>query len=257
MKGSTRFLAVFFLIVICSSTKADEPVFGNSPDGGNGFSISNYGQLSLTGGAVEFTPLENIYVDSITLWLSDYSGQHGQTIYVGIYYNSDDPALNPGTANNFPGQQILSFSPAAPNGGSTYSFTFSNPTGIPVSNPTGSTLLAEGTPYWLVVTSEGRPDGYTSEANWVGGGITTGEAAYDSSDEYNVSGDSYNSSCVLPAFTINAVPEPGFAALISIPLAFGFGRTLYKTGSRSLKLLLTSYLSWMIRWWAGFFVSQT
>jgi hypothetical protein len=233
MKGNAWFLAVYFLIVICYSTKADEPVFGNSPDGGTGFSISNYGQLSLMGGAVEFTPFENIYVDSITLWLSDYTGQHGQAIYVGIYYNSDDSALNPGTASNFPGQQILSFSSAAPNDGSTYSFTFSNPTGTPINNPTDSTLLAAGTSYWLVVTSEGRPDGFTSEANWVGGGITTGEAAYDGSDDYKVSGESYDSSCVLPAFTINAVPEPGFAALMSIPLLLGITRTLYRNRKSS------------------------
>jgi hypothetical protein len=228
MKGNARFLVLYFLIVICWSTKADEPVFGDSPDGGTGFSISNYGQLSLMGGAVEFTPLENIYVDSITLWLSDYSGQHGQTIYVGIYYNSDNPALNPGTATNFPSEQILSFSSAAPNDGSPSSFTFSNPTGTPINNPTDSTLLAAGTPYWLVVTSEGRPDGFTSEANWVGGGTTTGEAAYDGSDDYKVSDDSYDSSCVMPAFTVNAVPEPGFAALMSIPLVLGLGRAIYR-----------------------------
>src|SRR5215469_320010 len=141
MKGITRFLIASMLIAICSSMKADEAVFGNSPGNGNGFSISTYGQLSSSGGAVEFTPQQNIYVDSITLWLNYYTGLHGQTIIAGIYDNSDNPAFNPGTATNFPWQQILSFSSPAPNDGSLASFTFSNPTGTPIYNPANSTLL--------------------------------------------------------------------------------------------------------------------
>lgn len=239
MKGSIWFLALSFLVVACSSTKADETVFGNSPDGGTGFSVSNDGQLSWTGGAVEFTPSEGVNVDSITLWLSDYTGWHGQTINVGIYYNSDNAALNPGTATNYPSQQILGFSSAAPNDGSLSSFTFSNPTGIPISNPTGSTLLAEGTPYWLVVTADGKPGNYTLAATWVGGGITTGEAVYDGSDEYDVYDGSFNSSDALPAFTINAVPEPGFAALMSIPLLLGITRTFYRNRKSGTKVSST------------------
>lgn len=230
MKGNIQFLVISFLFFLSLSAKADVPVFGNSPDGGTGFSISVLGQLSSSGGAVEFTPQENIYVDSVTLWLSDYNGQHGQTIIAGIYNNNDDHAFNPGTATNYPWQQILSFSSPAPNDGSQEPFTFSNPTGTPIYNPTGSTLLSAGTPYWLVVTAEAKQEGNNMAvaASWVGGGTPTGEASYDGSDTYNVYGSSYDSCSVLPAFTINIVPEPGFAALMSIPLFFGFGRAFYK-----------------------------
>lgn len=230
MKGNAEFLFVSFLVILCSSAKADVPVFENSPDDETGFSITVLGQLSSSGGAVEFTPQEDIYVDSITLWLSDYTGQHGQTIIAGLYYNSDDSAFNPGTATDYPWDQILSFSSPAPNDGSLDPFTFSNPTGTPIYNPTGSTLLSAGTPYWLVVTAEVKPDGnhMPVAANWVGGGTPTGEASYDGSDTYNVSGSSFDSSSVVPAFTINSVPEPGFAALMSIPLVFRLGRAFYK-----------------------------
>lgn len=229
MKGNIQFLAIPLLLFLSSSAKADVPVFGNSPDGGPGFSISTLGQLSSSGGAVEFTPSEDIYVDSVTLWLSDYTGQHNQTIFAGIYNNNDNPVFNLGTANDYPWQQILSFSPAAPNDGSLASFNFSNPTGTPIYNPTGSTLLSANTPYWLVVTAEGQPgNNMPVVANWVGGGTPTGEASYDGSDYYNVYGGSYDSSSALPAFTIDIVPEPDFTALMGIPLLIGIAWRFYR-----------------------------
>ena len=221
VKRNVQFLVLLFLIAICISANADAPVFGNSPGNGTGFNISVYNQLSLYGGAVEFTPQENINLSSVTLWLSGYNGQYGQTINVGIYGNSDNSFYNPGTARNFPWTQILGFSSPAPNDGSLAAFTFSNPYWSPAYNPNGSTFLSANTPYWLVVTSGGRPGNYTCAANWTEGGALTGNAMYNGSDNYNVYGGAFDSSSVMPAFTINTIPEPGFASLMSIPLLFG------------------------------------
>jgi hypothetical protein len=226
VKGKTPTLVSSFLMGICLSTRADAPVFGNAPNGQDGFGIVLYNQQCLSAGAVEFTPEENIDLSSITLWLSDYTGQNGQTINVGIYANDDDPHNNPGNALNFPDAPYLYFSTPAPNDGSLAAFNFCHPTGSPINNPSDSTVLLANTPYWLLVTAGGQPGDYLCTSGWTGGGALMGDATYNQSDDYNNGG--YDDSTLMPAFTLNAVPEPGFATLMTIPLMFGMARGFYQ-----------------------------
>jgi hypothetical protein len=220
MKENARcFFALFFIMSL--TAKADVPIFGNSPGDGTGFDVVVYNQLSLSGGAVEFTPRQNINLSSVTLWLSDYTGQYNQTINAGIYYNNCGNSFNnQGTATYFPGALVLGLSSPAPNDGSLAPFTF--------SDPSGSTVLSANTGYWLVVTASGQPGDYLYDSNWVAGETPTGDAVYDRSDNYNVNNGTFDSSSVLPAFTLNAVPEPGSAALMGLSFLLLGGCALYK-----------------------------
>jgi hypothetical protein len=211
------------------AAKADVSVFGNSPNGGNGFGIAVYNQLSLSGGAVEFTPSQNIDLSSVTLWLSGYTGQYGQSIYANIWQNS---------SANAPYTPYLSLGSSSHNDGSLAAFTFSSLLANPYTDPTGSTVLSANSSYWLVVTASGQPGNYMAGADWVGGNAPTGPATYDGADNYNVYGGSFSSSSSLPAFSLNSessptflqeVPEPGTTALMSIPAIMGIGRKLYRS----------------------------
>lgn len=202
-------IALVMLLATCLMTKADVPVFGNTPNGSSGFDIVAYNTSMNIGAAVEFTPLEAIDLSSVTVWLSGYNGIYGQTMYASICSNN----------SNAPGGALLTLTSAAPNDGSLAAFTFS-----------GSLTLSANTPYWLVLDSEETQIAPApAQASWVGGGTPSGEATYDGSVVYNyLPSPSINTSSIIPAFTINAVPEPGVAALINIPLIFGLGRAFYK-----------------------------
>jgi hypothetical protein len=220
-------ITTLLLSATCMVTKADVPVFGNSPNGTSGFNIIIYNTSMDIGAAVEFTPTENINVSSITLWLSGYTGTGGQTMDVGIYSNS---SFQIGTATNTPYTDLLNFTSPGANDGSLAAFTFTNPTGTPGGNPSGSTLLSANTHYWLAIDSqEIQGSGYYGDAVWVTGGTPTGDATYNGSVVYNhLPSTSINTSSITPAFTINAVPEPGFASLMGLPLVFFVGRSVYK-----------------------------
>lgn len=207
--------------------KADMSLFGNSLSGSDGFNISAYNGQSLSGGAIEFTPLQNMNLSSVTLWLSGYTGVYGQSIYANIWLSS---------GANVPYAPYIGLGTTAHNDGSLAAFTFSSLSANPYYDPSGSMVLSANTSYWLVVTAQGRSGNYISGANWVGGTTPTGVAVLNGADSYNVSGSSYTASATLPAFSINGpsslfiqeVPEPSTVALMIIPAALGIGRKLYQ-----------------------------
>ena len=178
----------------------------------------------MSGGAVEFTPTANINLSSVTLWLSGYTGQFGQSIYASIWDNGGSSPYAP----------LMSFNSPSHNDGSLSAFTFFNPSVNPYNNPSLSTVLSANTAYWLVVTA-GDTMRYTySGGGWVGGGTPTGNALFDVTAFYNVFGGWFDASTTLPAFylhdstpSIAPVPEPSSLALLSIPLLFGMGRLFY------------------------------
>ena len=223
MKNVGSFLGALFLGA-CLTAKADKPVFGNTTNGnGNSFAIDVYNQQSTYGGAVEFTPQENIDLDSITLWLSNYSGKYGERVHASIWTDND----------NTPLVDLIDFRPASPNDGSMASFTFYNPSANPNSDPSGSTTLSENIAYWLVVTEGGPPGNYATGAYWVAGGTPSGAAIYDGSDNYYVYNGQFEACSALPAFSINVVPEPGFAGFATLSLLAGIGRRFYMNRKKS------------------------
>ena len=199
------------------SVHADAPIFGNSPGDGTGFSLVAYNSLSMSGGAVGFTPQNNFDVSSVTLWLSGYTGQFGQKVDVSIW----------GSYNNAPSTPLFYFGSATPNNGSLAAFTFSDPTANPFDDPSGITAISANTEYWLVATAQGAPGDYIEGANWVGGSTPSGSLQFDGADNYDVYGGSFSPSSALPAFALNdssvesaaaAAPEPGVISLMSLPL---------------------------------------
>ena len=229
MKRIAQWISAALFVATCVAAKADVSVFGNSPNDGTGFGVSVYNQLSLSGGAVEFTPSQNINLSSVRLWLSGYTGQYGQSIYANIWLNS---------SANAPYTPYLSLGTSVHNNGSLAAFTFSSLSANPYSDPSGSTILSANSSYWLVVTASGQPGNFMAGANWVGGSAPIGIAAYDGADNYNVYGGSFSASTSLPAFSINEasspivileVPEPNTVALMAIPAVLGIGRKLYRS----------------------------
>jgi hypothetical protein len=219
VKGNAQILVASFLMICSFLAKADSPVFGNDPNGGGGFSITYQNPEPIIGAAIEFTPSENIDLNSVTLWLSGYTGQYDQTIQANIWLGY----------NNTPYIPYIDFNSPTPNDGTLAAFDFCDPSPNSYSDPSGSMVLLANVTYWLVVQPQGTFNHQLGTVGWVGGGNPTGNATYDQADVYDVSGGEFTSSTVMPAFTINTVPEPGFGALMSLPLLFGFVRILWKS----------------------------
>ncbi len=228
MKITARCLVAAIATILGISAHASNPLFGNSPDGGFGFSIVDYNGMAMSGGAVEFTPQGSLDLGSITLWLSGYTGQSGQSIDASIWSSS----------RNAPGVPLINFQSPTADDGSSAAFTFSSPSVNPYDVPSGSTVLSGNTAYWLVVTAQGRPGNYIDAASWVGGSVPTGVAVYDGADTYNVSGGIFSASSDTPAFSINdnsnsspifleSVPEPGTMSLMAVAALVGVGRKLH------------------------------
>ena len=215
MKGIGQPLIVLFLLMVCLPAKADHRVFGNSPGSGNCFSLA-FESGNTFGGAILFTPADNITLSSVTMWLTDYNGQNGIIPSVSIYTSQQQ-----GLGNYVLGQEIAALDTPAPNDGSTAAFNF--------TNSSGSTLLDANMAYWLF--AYGMWTGTTNYAGaicyWEAGSTPTGDAAYNQADSY-VNGSFSGRSSIAPAFVINAVPEPGLAALLSIPMLFGISQQLYR-----------------------------
>lgn len=232
MTNYLRFLTVLWCLLaggFCLNSKG-QGSFGNGPVGGDGFHWSVYNGSTISGGAVSFTPTQDINVSSVTLWLTGFSGAYGTKVNAGIYLNQNDPAgfLNGGSARSYPGAAYLTFTTPEHNDGSLAAFTYLNPVANPFNNPSGSMVLSANITYWLLVTPSGPMAGqpYFFGGDWVGGGTPAGDAVYNgavSADWYN---GKYDSSTVMPAFAINSVfspntqispvPEPKTVALLGM-----------------------------------------
>jgi hypothetical protein len=239
MKGIGQYFIAIFLILVCLPAKADQRAFGNSPGSGNTFSLA-FAAGNTFGGAILFTPTQDICLSTVTMWLNDYTGQNGIIPTAGIYNSRQQ-----GSGNYQMAAEIAALDTPAPNDGSTAAFTF--------SDASGQTMLDANTAYWLF--AYGMWDGTTNYAGaycyWATGSAPTGDAAYNQADYY-VNGGFSGQSAVPPAFAINAVPEPGFAALLGIPMLLALFRTpgwmLCRRSKRVGNLFVAKFL-WKVFSW--------
>lgn len=184
-------------------------VFGNSPVDGTAFDFIANGGIA-GGGAVAFTPLQDCSFNSVTVWLTGYTGldmygQSNQSFYAGIY--SDQPADPSGYSYDQPGVLLASLSSPAPNDGSLAAFQF--------VSQSPSIVLQANTKYWLFLYENTSGSfNYDSYPQWVEGGQPGGAGIYNGSQSFWAYG--FSSSSATPAFSINAtpvginpVPEPG------------------------------------------------
>ncbi|HTR42251.1 MAG TPA: choice-of-anchor R domain-containing protein [Pseudomonadales bacterium] len=213
MKGIGKSLLGLSVLLLCLTARADRPVFGNSPGFGNAFSLA-FAAGNTFGGAVLFTPSQDICLSSVTLWLNSYTGQNGVIPSVSIYTSQQ---MGPG--NYQLAALIATLGTPAPNDGSTAPFIF--------TDASAQTILEANTPYWLF--AYGQWDGTSNYGSaacyWETGNSPAGGAAYNQANYY-VNGGFSGQSAVPPAFEINAVPEPGTLTLLGFSLVFGIGRQL-------------------------------
>jgi hypothetical protein len=219
MRGTGKILPGLTVLLLCLSARADNPVFGNSPGNGNIFSLA-FAAGNTFGGAVLFTPTQNISLSSVTLWLNSYTGQNGIIPSVSIYSSRQQESGNYQLA-----YLIATLNTPAPNDGSTAPFTF--------TDGPAQTILQANTPYWLF--AYGMWDGTTNYAGaycyWEMGSSPSGGAAFDQADYYANGGISGQSGFP-PAFEINVVPEPGTGTLLGISSLFGIARGFYHRRKR-------------------------
>jgi hypothetical protein len=196
------------------AAKADVPVFGNSPNNTSAFSVGVAGDNTF-GGAIGFTPLENLSVSSVTLWISGYNGlssyyngPNGIVFTNQSYVVSISDSIYNIRGYNQPGGLLTLLNVPAPNDGSLAPFTF--------AVPSGSIELEANQEYWVFIYGITIPGSflYYNNSSWVGGGTPTGDAIYDGAESSFSSG--FTPSTDIPAFTINTVPEPGALALSAL-----------------------------------------
>jgi len=213
VKRVVPIFAVLFLFITCMVAVADVPVFGNSTNSTSGFQVGIAGDNTF-GAAIGFTPLENLSVTSVTLWLSGYNGL--STYYsgpAGIVFTNQSYIIGisgNGTSSGFnhPGIELSPLNVPAPNDGSLAPFTF--------TVPSGTLDLEANQEYWVFIYGITMPESflYYNSSDWVGGGTPTGDAIYDGALS-SFSAD-YTPSSDIPAFTINVAPEPSEYALIGL-----------------------------------------
>jgi hypothetical protein len=180
---------------------------GNLPGAGNGHSIATEAGNTF-GTAAEFTPLQNIQFNSVTLWLSGYTGLDGSVLYLSVLNNySGTPFPQPGGT--------IAIGSAKPNDGSDGAVTFDL-----------SGNLQASTQYWLFlylwVPGGGfGPDYGLFNCYWDGGGKATDNVLVNGSEEYinGFSPGTYKSDA--PAFAINSVPEVTSTASLLTLAGFG------------------------------------
>lgn len=214
MKLKKRIKKFFALAIACSAiplnTEAD-PILGNAPTTGNAFSIAFEGG-NTWGAAIAFTPQLDVNFFSVTLWLTGYNGQNGQSMCAGIW--SDATQLDPAFSSQ-PAVDLAYLSPPAPNDGSLAAFTFDE-----LSAPS---VLHADTKYWLFIYGTGDLSG--SFLSWAQGSPPTGNAFYNGADVF-AGGSFAPADSLIPAFTINGVssnvstvPEPATVGLAGISVA--------------------------------------
>jgi hypothetical protein len=207
-------------LVLSSQAKADV-VFGNSLTGEAAFQFAADGGIA-GGGAVEFTPLEDVTFGSITVWLSGYTGldmygRKNQSFYAGVWIDGHYP----GSGNSQPVQQIASLQAPSPNDGTAAAFTF--------INSSGSTVLSANTSYWLFIyESTSGSFNAGSVPQWLTGGPVSGKAVCNGSASFW--NHSFTPSSTIPAFAFNSVPEPGPCALLALSLLLGWASTTCQRG---------------------------
>jgi hypothetical protein len=175
--------------------------FGNSPVAGTAFDFVADGGIA-GGGAVAFTPSSDFPIASITVWLTGYTGldmygNANQSFYAGIYANQ--PPVDPGAGDDQPGSLLASLNVPPPNDGSPAAFDF--------LNTAPGLVFQANTQYWLFIyekTSGSFND--DSYPQWVAGDTPAGAATYNGSESFWAFG--FSPSSAIPAFRINAVPEP-------------------------------------------------
>lgn len=214
MKGIGQLLLGFFLLAVCFPAKADSRVFGNSPGSGNTFNLA-FAYGNTYGGAILFTPADNITLSSVTMWLNSYNGQNGIIPSVAIYASQQI-----GPNNYMLASEIAALDTPAPNDGSTAPFTF--------TNSSGNTILDANTAYWLFAYGmwTGKTNYSGAYCYWATGTMPTGDAVFNQADYY-VNGSFSGQTSAAPAFAINSVPEPTPMALLGISLLIGLGCKRY------------------------------
>ncbi|HEY1662144.1 MAG TPA: hypothetical protein VGI03_06975 [Verrucomicrobiae bacterium] len=210
MKTSFNILCVVLVVSFVGKTwpAMAQCAFGNSPNGELTFNFAESG-YNTEGAAVSFTPLENISLASVSVWITgyvgtDYNGQQDMTLPGGIY--SDNLVqTGPDTYLNEPGDLVVNLRTPSLNSDSTTELTYMN------SSPSTIILQAK-TQYWFLIYASGANTG--NGGMWVGGNIPTGDAVYDGSESF-FSG-SFAPSTEVPSLSVNAVPEPAFGAITGL-----------------------------------------
>jgi hypothetical protein len=209
MKPRSQIISAFLTAILLATgldTRALNIISTYPAGGDDGFYAGTDSPGNYWGGAVAFTPQQDFTLTSATVELSGYDGSYGQLASLSIFADLSDPYNL-----DMPDQPLyeLASGTVAPNDGSQAGFT--------VDYSGGVTLLANTT-YWLFV-QDASSDGWQgiNGFNWVGGGNPTGDAIYDGSELFAVSG--FVPSSVTPAFSIDetfaTVPDTGPNMLMS------------------------------------------
>jgi hypothetical protein len=215
MKTKYRLNALFVVTITSAiSTMAVKagPILGNGPVGGEAFSIA-YEAGNTWGAAISFTTPQNVDLFSVTLWLTGYTGQNGQSICASIWNDANQLESFFPTQ---PGVKIADLITPSSNDGSLAAFTFYDALQTPI--------LSGDTKYWLLVYGTGSLSG--SSMKWVDGSSPTGGATFDGSEAL-AAGSFSSPGFTTPAFTINStseiinsVPEPSTLALALLGCGF-------------------------------------
>jgi hypothetical protein len=210
VKGFSLLAALAISFSFVASPARASMILGNLPDNGSGYEISTEAGNTF-GAALEFTPLVNVGFDSVTLWISGYTGLDGSSLSLSLMADSSSDGL----PFSGPAQTIISGS-MTPNDGSDAAFTF---------NLGGQ--LKSNTPYWLFLYLQVPGGGFGPDygkfnCQWDGGGTPVGDVVINGSETYvdGFSPSSFQSDA--PAFSINSVPESTSTASL-LALAAGCG----------------------------------
>ena len=207
-------VVVTLLLLVPGIRIPAQGTFGNSPVPGTAFDFVADGGIA-GGGAVAFTPLSDFPIANITVWLTGYTGldmygNANQSFYAGIY--ADQPPVDPGAGDHQPGTLLASLNVPPPNDGSPAAFDFLN-------TAPGLVFQAD-TQYWLFIYEKTSGSfNYDAYPQWVAGDAPAGAATYNGSESFWAFG--FSPSSVIPAFRINAVPEPASSWLLCAGLLIG------------------------------------